>query len=300
MVASITSTERHLGGLEGFDAWDNLSILVALLAGQRRALDAVERALPSLSLAADAIAPQLASGGRLIYAGAGTSIRIAVQDGSELPATFGMPENKLDYLIAGGRAAMFDTLAAAEDNAIQGAHDAKGCTSRDALIAIAASGRTPYTVAAAKAARANGCLVVAVTNNSNSPLAAEADIEVLLPSGPEVISGSTRMGAGTAQKAALNLLSTLVHTKLGAVFDGYMVNVETGNAKLVSRAANIISAISGAALHDAVAVLETTQGQIKPAVLMLRGAKTLAAAQHLLAGTNGNLRAALASLKTTV
>jgi N-acetylmuramic acid 6-phosphate etherase len=296
MSKPLNATELRLPGLEGFDAWDDERILNTLLAGQRRALDAVERAIPTLSRAATAIASRLAAGGRLIYAGAGTSIRIAVQDGTELPATFGMKEEQLAYLIAGGRAAMFDTLAEAEDDARQGESDAAICNSGDALIAVAASGRTPYTVAAARTAKANGCLVVAVVNNAGSPLAAAADIEVLLESGTEVISGSTRMGAGTGQKAALNMLSTLVNTKLGAVHDGLMVNVQAGNSKLMARAANIVSAITGETPEKSADALKQTGGLVKPAALMLSGAASVDAAQKILSDTGGNLRLALAKL----
>jgi N-acetylmuramic acid 6-phosphate etherase len=298
MLQPVPQTEQKISGLQGFDTWDNVQILEALLAGQRRALDAVERALPSISDAADQIAKRLARGGSLFYAGAGTSIRVAVQDGSELPATFGWDEKRIIYLIAGGRAAMFETLAEAEDNEEQGAKDGAACTPQDALIAVAASGRTPYTVAAAKAARAKGCLVIGVVNNPQSALAVASDIEVCLESGPEVISGSTRLGAGTAQKAALNLLSSLVHTKLGAVHDGFMVNVQAGNSKLVKRASAIVSALTGASSEQAIAALKMSAGEAKPAVLMLGGAGDVAAAKAILLETNGNLRAALAKLKT--
>ncbi len=297
MANANRATEQSLTGLVGFDTWSNDRILETLLAGQRRALDAVERAIPTLSQAADAIAARLAAGGRLIYAGAGTSIRVAVQDGTELPATFGVDESALVYLIAGGRAAMFEPLADAEDDAAAGKEAASICSKSDALIAVAASGRTPYTIGAAQAARANGCLVVAVVNNAGSPLAAAADIEVLLETGPEVISGSTRLGAGTSQKAALNLLSTLVHTRLGAVYDGLMVNVEPGNSKLVARAAGIVATISGASAANAEAALTRAGGSVKAAVLLLSGAQDLATARRMLADAQGNLRRALSPLK---
>jgi N-acetylmuramic acid 6-phosphate etherase len=300
MSTSQPFTEQRLPGLEGFDTWDNERILETLLEGQHRALQAVRRALPSISKAADAIAPRIASGGKLIYAGAGTSIRVGVQDGTELPATFGMRDEQIAYVIAGGMDAIFETRADAEDNEEQARIDAGICANGDALIAIAASGRTPYTIAVANAARSKGCLVVSVVNNAQSGLAAAADIEILLDSGPEVISGSTRMGAGTAQKAALNLLSTLVNTRLGAVYDGLMVNVEAGNSKLVARAARIVRMITGAEPMDAVAALAQAQGKVKPAVLILRGAENLATAEQLLAAAQGNLRLALANLKSRV
>ena len=300
MHSANARTEHSLPDLQEFDTWGNTRILTTLLAGQRRALDAVERAIPALSLAADIIAPRIASGGTLFYAGAGTSIRVAVQDGSELPATFGMREEQLGYLIAGGRAAMFDTLADAEDDSDAGHEAAKVCKAGDVLIAVAASGRTPYTIAAAQTAKSSGCAVIAVVNNSNSPLAAAADLVVLLESGPEVISGSTRMGAGTAQKAALNLLSTLVHTRLGAVHDGLMVNVQAGNAKLQQRAAAIVQKISGADLATAHQRLAEASGSVKLATLLCQGAGDIAAAQKILSASDGNLRLALSKLSDKV
>jgi N-acetylmuramic acid 6-phosphate etherase len=287
------------GSYLGIDTWSDERILDALVSGQERAISAVRHASPAISAAATVLAGRLAAGGRLAYAGAGTSIRVAVQDGSELPATFGMPEARILYFIAGGRAAMFDTLADAEDDEADGAAQAEVLTAADTVIAVAASGSTPFTVAAARRARDKGAFVIAVVNNPGSRLAATADLEVLLASGPEVIAGSTRLGAGTAQKAALNLLSTLTHIKLGAVHDGFMVNVETGNAKLRKRAAGIVAAIARVDEPRAHAALEEASGQVKPAVLLCAGAKDIAAAQRLLIAANGNLRLAMARLGDT-
>ncbi len=300
MQRPLQATESHLPNLEGFDGWNNDRILKALLDGQRRALDAVEAAFPEIAQAATKIAERIAKGGKLVYAGAGSSIRVAVQNGSELPGTFGMKEEQLAFLIAGGNRALIETLAEAEDDQASGHTNAQICTRRDALIAIAASGSTPYTMAAAITAKQNGCYVVAVVSNVNSPLGKVADMEIILETGPEVVSGSTRMAAGTAQKAALNLLSTLVHTRLGAVHDGYMVNVVASNAKLKARATTIVSQIAHVPQTQAAAVLASADHQIKPAVLMLHGAKDFAAAQKLLAGSGGNLRLALAKLEIPV
>ncbi|MCA3555456.1 N-acetylmuramic acid 6-phosphate etherase [Aestuariivirga sp.] len=285
------------GSYTGIDTWPDARILDALADGQARAIAAVRQAAPAIAGAATMLAQRLAAGGRLAYAGAGASIRVAVQDGAELPATFGMPEAKILYLIAGGRPAMFDTLADAEDDAADGAAQADGLTSADTMIAVAASGSTPFTVAAAKRAREKGVFVIAVVNNPGSRLAAAASLEILLPSGPEVIAGSTRLGAGTAQKAALNLLSTLTHIKLGAVHDGLMVNVGTGNTKLRRRAAGIIATIAQVDEARAAAALEAAQGHVKPAVLLCAGAKGIAAAQRLLAAANGNLRLAMSRIR---
>lgn len=294
------STESSLPDLTGFDTWDSPRILSLLLAGQRRALDAVERALPKIGEAAALVAARVGAGGRLFYAGAGTSIRVGVQDGTELPATFGMPDEKLGYLIAGERDAMFETLADAEDSAENGSAAAQACTSKDVLIAIAASGRTPYTIAAAQTAHSNGCAVIAVVNNAGSSLGKAADIEVLIETGPEVISGSTRLGAGTAQKAALNLISTLAFTKLGAVHDGLMVNVQASNSKLVQRARSIVKKITHATDEQVAAALQASNNHIKAAVLLCEGAANHAAAQKLLADARGNLRLALSRLSTSV
>lgn len=295
MTTNKTGTEAA-GAYAGIDTWPDARILEAIAEGQARAIAAVRLASPDIARAAGEIARRLKAGGRLVYAGAGTSIRVAVQDGSELPATFGMAEDRLLYLIAGGRDAMFDTLADAEDDGEDGAAQAEACTERDVMVAVAASGATPFTVAAARQAKARGCFVIAVVNNPASRLAAASDLEILLSSGPEVIAGSTRMGAGTAQKAALNMLSTLTHIRLGAVHDGLMVNVQAGNAKLRRRAARIIAAISGADESRAAAALELAGGHVKPAVLLCAGAPDLVAAQKILAGADGNLRLALSRL----
>jgi N-acetylmuramic acid 6-phosphate etherase len=228
-------------------------------------------------------------------------MRIAVQDGSELPATFGMKPEQIAYLIAGGRAAMFETLAEAEDDADTAERECKALkiTSNDSLIAVAASGTTPYTVAAARRARADGAFTAAIVCNASSQLAAACDIEILLDTGPEVISGSTRMGAGTAQKAALNLLSTLIHIKLGAVHDGLMVNLQADNTKLKNRARRIVSMISGKDEQTATEALALTKGIVKPAVLICAGASSVDAAAALLSQSNGNLRLALRQLTTS-
>jgi len=299
MSAQPRKTESELPESSGIDTWSDADILGTFVAGQERAIAAVKAAIPQISKAANAVAACLAGDGRLFYAGAGTSIRIGVQDGSELPATFGMAEDKIVYLIAGSRAAMFETLADAEDDAEEGHRAASVCKAGDAVIVIAASGSTPYTIAVAKRARELGASVIAVVNNPTSALAAAADIEVFLDSGPEVIMGSTRMGAGTAQKAALNLLSTLTHIKLGAVHDGMMVNVRADNLKLKARARGIVSRIAKANEKDAAAALEISKGEVKPAVLICVGAKSLDAAQKLLVETKGNLRLALLKLAAT-
>jgi N-acetylmuramic acid 6-phosphate etherase len=292
-------TEQHLQSIAGIDTWADTRIIDAMIEGQARAIAAVRDAAPAIAEAATLLAARLRAGGRLIYAGAGASMHIAVQDGSELPPTFGLDESRITYLVAGGRAAMFDNLAEAEDDADAARRDARACTADDTLIAVAASGSTPYTLAAARTAKAKGTSIIAIVNNPGTPLEALADVAIVLNSGPEVIVGSTRMAAGTAQKAALNLLSTLANIKLGAVHDGYMVNVQAGNAKLRARALGIVVAISGADEGQASAALKAANGAIKPAILLCKGAASPAAAQDLLNSAGNNLRQALSSLATT-
>ncbi len=298
MTSTLPQTELNLPDVAGIDTWDDERILEALWSGQQRAVDAVRRALPKIGATADVVADRLRNGGKLIYAGAGTSIRIAVQDGSELPATFGMREEQIGYLIAGNRDAMFETLAAAEDDTEDARRQAAICEPGDVVIAIAASGATPFTVAAAKTAKERQSFVVAVVNSPGSALALIADVEILLESGPEVISGSTRMGAGTAQKAALNLLSTLVHIKLGAVHDGMMVNVQAGNQKLIGRVTQIVSKIAGCDLPAAAAALSEAGGQAKLAILICAGAKSPGEACKILDSAGGNLRLALSRVRS--
>ena len=295
MSQPVRQTELIEAQYVGIDTWSDGRTLDSLLAGQERAIAAVRRAVPGISQAATAVATRVKAGGKLYYAGAGTSIRVGVQDGSELSATYGIDEAQLGYFIAGGKSAIFDSMADKEDSNEDGRAAAQICTSKDALVAIAASGRTPYTIAAATEAKARGCLVISVVNVPNSVLGKLADVEIVLQSGAEVIAGSTRLGAGTAQKAALNLMSTLLGIKLNAVYDGMMVAMRPENEKLKERAAIIIAQIADVKIEKARATLDEA-GAIKPAVLLCAGAQSLGFAKQLLAGTDGNLRLALSQL----
>lgn len=296
MLKIPTLTEQNLAAYSGLDTWSDRRILEAMVASQKQAISAVNAALDDIARASSLVAERYAKGGKIYYAGAGTSIRVGVQDGSELPATYDIADDRLVYLIAGGRAGLVDTLADAEDDRVAGAEAARPTTKSDVLIAIAASGTTPYTCAAAEQARKNGCAVIAVVNNPHSPLGKFADVEIVLESGPEVIAGSTRMAAGTAQKVALNLLSTLANIKLGGVHDGLMVSMRAENEKLKGRAARIVAQIANVDGDEARAALDQASAKIKPAVLLCMGAKSLAMAQQLLADNNNNLRLALKKL----
>lgn len=280
------------------DTWDDEKILDVLAEGQERAIESVRNARSAVAGAARAIAERLSRGGRLVYAGAGSSIRIAAQDGSELPATFGFPPERLAYLIAGGKEALLEGRGAAEDDeaAAVRAVEAHGLGAGDVLVAVSASGSTPYTLAAVKAARGRGTLVVGIANNRSAPLLAVSSHPILLESGAEVIAGSTRLGAGTAQKCALGLLSTLVNVRLGAVYDGMMIKVRADNAKLKERARAMVARIARVDEGRAEKALVQSHGEVAPAALICAGAEGLAQAQALLAKNKGNLRLALASL----
>ena len=288
------TTERYAA----LDTWNDEEILDALGDGQARAIECVRKARGAIAAAAQAVTGRLLLGGRLIYAGAGSSIRIAAQDGSELPATFGFAPERLIYLIAGGREALLEGRGSAEDDESEAraAVEAHDLGDRDVLIAVSASGSTPYTLAAAKAARGRGTMLVGIANNPAAPLLEAADHPILLESGPEVIAGSTRLGAGTAQKSALGLLSTLVNIRLGAVYGGMMINLKADNAKLKARARAMVARIAKVDEQRAEKALADSQGEVAPAALLCAGAEGLAQAQALLAQSKGNLRLALARL----
>ena len=277
------------------DTWPAERSLAAMLDSQMAAFDAVRNALPALARAAEAAAERLGRGGRLVYAGAGASGRLAVQDGVELHPTFGWPRERLCYLIAGGEAALVRSIEGAEDDAAAAWLRSMAWRSalRMSLVAVAASGRTAFTCAVQRRARAAGALTIGLANNPATPLLEQAEIPVLLATGPEFLAGSTRMAAGTAQKIALNLLSTQTMMALGRIYQGFMVDVVPTNAKLVARAKAIVQALSGCAPAEAAALWERAGGDLKIAVLLADGLG-LDEATARLAAAGGNLRRARA------
>lgn len=267
-----------------------------MLDGQVEAVAAVKPQVETLARAADAAAARLADpAGRLAYAGAGTSGRLAVLDAVELVPTFGWQPERLLYGLAGGMEAMTRGVENAEDDeeaARDWARDAALGPS-DVLVAVAASGTTPYTVAAAGAAAALGALTIGIASNAGTPLLAAVAYPILVETGPEIVSGSTRMKAGTAQKIALNLLSTAIMMRLGGVHDGLMVDMRVTNAKLRRRAIGIVAELAGVESDSAEAALDASDNAIKLAVLVARG-MDLEQARRLLDAAGGNLRTALA------
>ncbi|HEX5452412.1 MAG TPA: N-acetylmuramic acid 6-phosphate etherase [Stellaceae bacterium] len=286
-------TERPSPRYSAIDLWQPAEILDSMIEGQFAAIAAVHAARPALERAAAAIEERLAAGGRLVYAGAGTSGRLAVQDGAELMPTFSWPAERLVLLMAGGQGALLRAVEGAEDDA----EEAEALVRRhrigggDALIAVAASGTTPFTLACLRAASAAGALTVAIANNRSTPLLDEAAHPILLDTGAEPIAGSTRMKAGTAQRAALTVLSSLVMIRLGGVYAGLMVDVQATNDKLVRRSERILQQLTGHGRDEVREALRAARGSIKTALLLLEG-HDLAEAKAALAAASGNLRAA--------
>ncbi|MEI9429251.1 N-acetylmuramic acid 6-phosphate etherase [Mesorhizobium sp. Cs1299R1N3] len=292
-------TEAPHGNAEGLDIQAPEAILGSLADAQVEAAKAVRNAIPSIAKAAEIIAGCLSSGGKLAYAAAGSSGLMALADALELPGTFGIQRDRIAILIAGGDEA-FRTLAGGPEDDTEEASTAvahAGIGAGDCLIALSASGTTPYAVRAIEDARRRGAATIGIANNRDTALLRLADTAILLETPPEVIAGSTRMGAGTAQKIALNMLSTLTAIHLGHVHDGYMVNLMADNMKLRDRAARIVAAVSGRGHEEAASLLEKSGGAVKTAILLAAGADSADAAQKILERTGHKLRPALSAIE---
>lgn len=272
--------------------------LKLLHAAQAEAIGAVEPALPAIAAAAEAAAERLRRGGRLVYCGAGTSARIGVQDGAELLPTFNWPADKVVFVIAGGETALLRAVENAEDSAEDGVEQIRALPARvdDVVLGIAASGNTPFTVAAVKAARERGALTIGIANNAGSDLLAASDHPILIETGAEAIAGSTRLKAGTAQKIVLNLFSTAIMVQMGRVYRGLMVDMRPTNAKLRQRAEQMVVRLTGCDAATAADALARTGSDVKLAVLVV-GGLSVGDAQALITRCGGNLRAALAELR---
>jgi N-acetylmuramic acid 6-phosphate etherase len=280
------------------DSWPTVEAVEAMLEGQMAAIDSIKGQTAAIALAAEAAAARLANGGRLVYVGAGTSGRVAVQDGVELGPTFGWPTERLVYLMAGGVDALMKSAEGAEDDgeAARTEITRHATHQHDVVIGVAASGRTPFTIAAIEAARATGALTISIANNPGAALLSAADHGLLAATGSELIAGSTRMKAGTAQKVILNLLSTAIMLRLGRVYRGLMVDMVISNQKLLKRAHGIVATLTSCSETQAVEAVSLAEHDIKTAVLIALG-HTPAEASALLAAHHGNLRAAIESLE---
>lgn len=287
-------TERASPRYSEIDLWEPSDILHALIESQMAAVAAVRAVLTAIEHAAGAMEERLRGEGRLIYVGAGTSGRLAVQDGAELIPTFNWPQARLLLLMAGGKDALLRAVEGAEDETDYAARllQQHQVGTPDVLIAVAASGTTPFTVACMRDAKRRGALTIGIANNLRTPILEEAEYPIWLDTGPEPIAGSTRMNAGTAQRVTLNLLSTLVMIRLGHVHKGLMVDVRATNAKLVERSENILRRLSDRSSEEVRDALSRAHGNIKVAMLLLQGCSTDEAA-GLLERAGGQLRTAL-------
>jgi N-acetylmuramic acid 6-phosphate etherase len=294
------TTEHRSTRYEDLDAWQSLDILSALFEGQLSAVAAVRSAVPAIAAAAEVAVERLRLGGRLVYVGAGTSGRIGVQDGAELSPTFNWPDERVVFAMAGGEGALLKAVENAEDSIEDGIaqmRDAK-VGSDDVVIGVAASGTTPFTVSALQEASSRGAQTIGVSNNADAPILAVCSYPILVDTGEEVIAGSTRMKAGTAQKVVLNLLSTLIMIRMGRVYRGLMVHMRTTNAKLRRRSATMVRQITGCDERTAADALARGDGDVKIASLIVFGVDP-AAASDLLSRNDDNLRLALADLAST-
>lgn len=289
-------TERENPRSADLDTKSALEIASIINAEDRAVPVAIERVLPQIARSIDAAAEALRRGGRIIYVGTGTSGRLGALDASECPPTFNAEPKMVQFVIAGGEKALSRAIEADEDSPALGERDMarKKPGSRDLVVGLAASGRTPYTVAAVQYARKKGAVTVAVTANSDLALARVVHIPIVVEVGPEVIAGSTRMKAGTMQKLVCNMITTGAFTRLGYVYGNLMVNVHLKNRKLVERAIGIVQRITAVDRTRAVAALEEAQGSVPIALVMLKTGLSRSDARKRLASARGNVRNAIA------
>jgi N-acetylmuramic acid 6-phosphate etherase len=287
-------TERPSPRYSGIDLWSPADALDAMTEGQFAAVAAVRTARNKIERATVAMADRLKTRGRLIYAGAGTSGRLAVQDGAELMPTFSWPQERLLLLMAGGNEALLQSVEGAEDEVelARKLIQRHAVNSDDVLIGVAASGTTPFTLACLREAKRRRALTVGIANNPATPILNESDHPIFLDTGVEPIAGSTRMKAGTAQRIALNLLSSLLMILLGRVYEGLMVDMKAVNTKLSRRSEDMLMRLTGCGRNAASEALLRTDGSIKMSVLVLNGCD-LNRARLLLHRAGGQLRRAL-------
>ncbi len=290
---SALQTERLHDQAVGLDARPLIEVAEVLAEGQIAAAAAVRATYPTIAASASAMSRTVRAEGVLHYVAAGSSGLMAAADAQELGGTFSIPASRLRIHMAGGLPTGVEMPGATEDKTDTLETALADLSQRDTVIAVSASGTTPYTLAAARIAKARQATLIGIANNPGAALLAEADHAIILKTPPEVLSGSTRMGAGTAQKIALNMLSTLMAVELGHVFDGMMVNLRADNTKLKARAADIVQRVSQVDPNTAKAALDAAQGDVKTAALIAKGMPH-AAARNLLHRTEGNLRTALA------
>jgi N-acetylmuramic acid 6-phosphate etherase len=292
-------TETPSGRHPDLDRYGTLELVRAFTEDQVHAANVVHAAADQIARAVDAAAPRIAAGGRFIYAGAGTSGRLGVLDSVELFPTFSWPKERALALIAGGKGAMYEAVEGAEDDQAQGGADVRALnpTSNDVCIALAASGSTPYALGAIAAARAAGALTIGIANNPDSPVATQSEVGITLDTGSEVISGSTRLKAGTSQKIVLNTLSSAIMVRLNKVHGNLMVDLMPTNSKLHRRAAALTMRATGADEATARRALEACGHSVKVAIVFILRKTDAAGARAALAAVGGSVRKAIGEEK---
>ena len=291
------STELASERFRNIDEWSVESAVEAMIEGQLSAIASIKPMSDNLAKAASAAAERLSNQGRLIYVGAGTSGRVATQDGVELYPTYGWPNERLVYILAGGESALVESVEGAEDDSKAASSEIMklNITPNDVVIGVAASGKTPFTIAALKTAQDLGALTIGIVNNENAPLMEVSDFGMVASTGSELIAGSTRMKAGTAQKVILNILSTSIMLSMGKVHRGLMVNMVISNKKLRQRGAEIVKMISGASIDQSRDAIIAADDNLPLAILMGFGLEKKNAAD-LLNDNSGHLGASIATL----
>ena len=289
------STEHRNPASKNLDRLSTLEIVRLLNREDQKIAMAVRRELPAIAKAADAIVQALKNGGRLFYVGAGSSGRMAVLDAAEIAPTFGTPAKLVQALIAGGRKAVTSAVEGAEDAVRNGERDlrASGFTARDIIVGIAASGTTPYVLGALTYARRRRATIIALTSNRRMPITKLADMVIAPEVGPEVVTGSTRLKAGTSQKLVLNMLSTASMVRLGHVYENLMIDAVLTNKKLEDRALRILAEASGKTVSEGRRALRQSRHDIRVALVILKRGVTASEARKLLSTAGGNLRKAL-------
>jgi len=292
--AALDTEQRNPRSMD-LDRLSTEEILRIINEEDRSVPEAVAAQIPNIARGVDALVAALRAGGRVIYVGAGTSGRIGLLDALEWPPTFGVDPGTIQVVIAGGAAATVESSAPAEDDAAAGAAEVArlGAGPRDVIVAIAASGVTPFVLGAVDEARRRGSTVVCVTNVPGSPLARRGHVAITPATGPEVLTGSTRMKAGTAQKLVLNMLSTAAMVRLGKVYSNLMVDMPPRNVKLVARARRMVAAATGLDLEASGRLLDEAGGSVKVAIVMALAGVTRPEAERRLAAAGGFVRAAL-------
>lgn len=294
---STLTTEARNPRTSELDAMSTLDLVAAMNDEDRHVADAVRHELPRIAAAIDAIAARLHKGGRLVYCGAGTSGRLGVLDAAECPPTFSSDAHQVVGLVAGGPGAILQAVEGAEDSEALAAQDLRGLTlgPKDVVVGITASGRTPYVLGALRAAKVVGALTVAVVCNKPSVVAAEAELPIEVVTGPEVLTGSTRLKAGTATKMVLNMLSTGAFVRLNKVYGNLMVDLQATNAKLKARAVRIVAQATGCELAAAGELLANCDGEVKAAIVSRLKRVAPHVARTLLFTHDGSVRGALAA-----